>query len=160
MEILRGVDAPVVLNLLKFDSTYESGATVSYVIYDSSGVTVVAEQTTAYNATFDGYLDTLDVSADWASQEEGNYILLWKISGVSLFPAIITEELSVFTGGEIESGYGMTESMRLLLAVMAGKASGGGTENIVYRDVNDSKDRVTAVVDRRGNRTSIVTDVS
>ncbi|MDK1103801.1 MAG: hypothetical protein QGD93_09335 [Actinomycetota bacterium] len=46
-------------------------------------------------------------------------------------------------------------ALRLLLATGTGKSSGGGTGTIVFRDVNDSKDRISATVDSDGNRTAI-----
>lgn len=49
---------------------------------------------------------------------------------------------------------------RLLLAVLAGKASGGGTATWIFRDAADTKARVTATVDSNGNRTAITLDGS
>jgi len=50
------------------------------------------------------------------------------------------------------------QMMRIFQAVLAGKSTGGGTAIIRFRDVADSKDRVTATVDANGNRTAIVVD--
>lgn len=158
MDIVRGVDIPLILNLLKFDGTYESGASVAYTIYDNTGTEEVAQQNTSYNASFSGYLDTLDVNTTWSSQTEGNFMLTWKISGVSLYPSTITEELTVFPGGEIEPGYSQTESLRIMLAVLAGKSGGGGTNNLSFRDVNDTKDRLTERVTKRGDRSGVTLD--
>ena len=161
MIVTSGKDIPMILNLLKGDKTYEDSATVTYVIYSSDGSTVaVSSQSTAYSTLLKGYLDTLDVSVDWSSQAEGNFVLLWTISDADDFPSTITEELVVLPGGEVETGLSLTQALRIILAVLAGKASGGGTTEIIYRDTNDSKDRVTATVDRKGNRTTVTTDSS
>ena len=50
------------------------------------------------------------------------------------------------------------EIQRLLLAVLAGLSTGGGSDTLSFRDVADSKDRVVATVDKTGNRTVIVLD--
>jgi hypothetical protein len=59
----------------------------------------------------------------------------------------------------IETGYSAEELMRLMSAVLAGKASGAGTSVVKFRDVGDTKDRVTASVDQVGNRLTVTTDV-
>jgi hypothetical protein len=52
------------------------------------------------------------------------------------------------------------ESMRLHNSAMGGKASGLDTTTAVYRDLADTKDRVTATVDSFGNRTAVVLDLT
>jgi hypothetical protein len=48
--------------------------------------------------------------------------------------------------------------IRIILAALAGKSSGGGTVTLAFRDDADSKARITATVDANGNRTSITKD--
>lgn len=48
-------------------------------------------------------------------------------------------------------------AIKLILAVLTGKSSGGGTATIVFRDINDAKNRISATVDANGNRTAIGT---
>lgn len=50
--------------------------------------------------------------------------------------------------------------LRLLLSVLAGKSSGGGTLTVAFRDEADSKPRISAIVDANGNRTAITLDGS
>lgn len=57
----------------------------------------------------------------------------------------------------IESGYTAEEILRILAAVAAGKSSGQPTAP-VFRDLGDTKDRVTGTVDSSGNRTSVTVD--
>lgn len=61
-------------------------------------------------------------------------------------------------GLELETGFTAEELMRLLSAVMLGKAAGGGTATRTFRDVNDTKDRVTATVETDGDRIAITLD--
>jgi len=62
--------------------------------------------------------------------------------------------------GTIEGSLTLKSVLRLLLAVTAGKASGGGTTTITYRNQADDKDRVVATVDSNGNRTNVVLDAA
>jgi hypothetical protein len=50
--------------------------------------------------------------------------------------------------------------MRLHNSALGGKASGLGTTTAVYRDLADTKDRITATVDSDGNRTAVTRDVT
>jgi len=52
------------------------------------------------------------------------------------------------------------QAIRLLLSHHTGKSSGGGTNTLVYRDVGDSKNRLTYTVDADGNRSAVVRDGS
>lgn len=55
----------------------------------------------------------------------------------------------------VESTLTLRQAMRLFLSVLTGKVSGGGTSNIQFRDIGDTKDRLDVTVDSRGNRTAI-----
>lgn len=62
----------------------------------------------------------------------------------------------------VETGLTVREALRLMAAVLFGKVSGatslGGT--IKFRDMADSKDRVTATTDATGNRSEVETDAT
>lgn len=60
----------------------------------------------------------------------------------------------------VETGWTMEEMLRITTAVLAGKVSGAGTGTEVFRDINDTKNRVTATVDSSGNRSAITLDPS
>lgn len=59
----------------------------------------------------------------------------------------------------IESGWTPRQILRALSAVLAGKVSGAGANAPVFRDVNDTKARVSATTDADGNRTAVTIDV-
>ncbi len=61
---------------------------------------------------------------------------------------------------EVETGFSIRETMRLMAAALAGKVSGAATTTVVIRDLNDSKDRITATVDSNGNRSAVTKDVT
>jgi hypothetical protein len=60
----------------------------------------------------------------------------------------------------VETGSTVREALRIILAALAGKISGAGTNTISIRDVNDTKDRIVATVDSNGNRTAVTLDES
>jgi len=60
----------------------------------------------------------------------------------------------------VEGSYTMRQLLRLMASALLGKASGGGTATITFRDLGDSKDRITATVTSNGNRTTVVLDAS
>lgn len=61
---------------------------------------------------------------------------------------------------KVESGFSVRESMRLMLATMAGKLSGSPGTSISIRNVTDTKTRISATVDASGNRSAVTYDVS
>lgn len=60
----------------------------------------------------------------------------------------------------VEAGWTLRQAMRIMLSVLAGKASGLNTTTARFRDMADSKDRVVAAVDPDGNRGSVARDAS
>lgn len=60
----------------------------------------------------------------------------------------------------VETGLTVRQAMRLMAAALFGKASGLDTTTAVYRDTNDSKNRISATVDSDGNRTDVTLDAS
>jgi len=60
--------------------------------------------------------------------------------------------------GVVEGALTLEQVLRILLADAAGKASGGGTTTIAFRDNADSKDRIVKTVDSSGNRSAVVLD--
>ncbi len=63
-----------------------------------------------------------------------------------------------FIDGLVEADFTLQEAMSLILSVLCGKSSGGGTDTVGFRDMADAKDRITATVDPFGNRTAVVVD--
>lgn len=62
--------------------------------------------------------------------------------------------------GVADGTYDLQEMMRIIFAFAAGKADGGGSSTIHFRDSADSKNRITATVDANGNRTAVSLDAS
>lgn len=119
---------------------------------------------------------TLDVSAggeagvDWANI--GNPTTVQNLSATNIdadqVVASVTAAVTL-TAGErnsiadawlarvVEGANTLGDAIRLMLSVLTGKSSGGGGATIVFRDLADSKNRISATVDGNGNRTAVGT---
>ncbi len=60
----------------------------------------------------------------------------------------------------IESGYTAAQILRLLAAVAAAKATGGGSDTVTFRDLADTKDRVAMDVNAAGDRSAVTLDLT
>lgn len=81
---------------------------------------------------------------------------------ITPFTALSPETLAaaLLDQNDIETNYSLRESLKLILAALAGNVSGAGTSTITIRDINDIKDRLVASVDVDGNRLSVIKDVT
>lgn len=68
--------------------------------------------------------------------------------------------LAEILAGVVEGAITIKGALRLMLAVLAGESTGGGTTTVTFRDVADAKARVTATVTEDGNRTAITRDIT
>lgn len=66
-----------------------------------------------------------------------------------------TSEVTNIMTAIVEGAITVEEALRLMLATLTGKSSGGGSATIVFRDTEDTKDRISATVDANGNRTAV-----
>ena len=60
----------------------------------------------------------------------------------------------------VEGSFTMRQLLRLMASALFGKASGGGTATVTFRDLGDSKNRITATVTSNGDRTTVVLDAT
>ena len=60
----------------------------------------------------------------------------------------------------VEGDLTLIDVQKILAAFHAGKASGGDTAQIIFRDTTDTYNRITLNVDGAGNRSSVVLDTS
>jgi hypothetical protein len=62
--------------------------------------------------------------------------------------------------GTVEGTTTLTQSLRLMMSALFGKVSGAPTGPIVFRDIGDTKPRISATVDADGNRTAVTKDAT
>jgi len=80
--------------------------------------------------------------------------------------ALATDAVAEIANGLLDLANGADTSLtvrgalRGFAAAMLGKASGLGTATAIYRDTNDTANRITATVDADGNRTSVTLDLA
>lgn len=60
----------------------------------------------------------------------------------------------------VEGSLTARQALRLMLASLTGKASGGGTTTVSFRDVGDTKNRLVMTTDANGNRTAVTRDAT
>lgn len=65
----------------------------------------------------------------------------------------------IFTG-TIEGSINLQEALMLMLAFVAGEATGGGTTTVNFRNQADTKNRISYTVDEDGNRTAVTLDLT
>jgi hypothetical protein len=58
----------------------------------------------------------------------------------------------------VETGWTLRKALRILTAFAAGKTSGMGTSAPVFRNITDSKNRISATLDVDNNRTAVTSD--
>ena len=116
------------------------------VALDSDGNTMNAIEPTAY---------TQIVLANSSSATLQTYASGSGLSTEEHDQLMALPQLDETLSAAIDSGVDLKAAMQVILAALAGKAAGGGTATISFRDQGDTKDLVTMTVDENGNRTSI-----
>lgn len=105
------------------------------------------------------------------AQAETNYDLVaFTFTGASAVPATVQIYTDFPQTGDsyalvnnvdgIETGWSLIKSIRVILSACGGKATGLDTGAPVYRNATDTKNRITAVTDLYGNRTTVTLDGS
>lgn len=79
---------------------------------------------------------------------------------IQALPSSLDIASQILDSSDVETSVTVKEALRIVLSALAGKLSGAGTTAITIRDVNDTKDRITATVDASGNRTAVTVDGS
>jgi len=108
-------------------------------------------------ATIEGKIDTIDGIVDDILLDTDE---LQTDDVPGLIAALNNISVSDITGVEVDNdgtAISLAGALKLCLSVLTGKSSGGGTATIVFRDIADSKNRISATVDINGNRTAIGT---
>jgi len=86
--------------------------------------------------------------------------LITVVSGSGVTEQDKTDIVNQTWAKALEGAVTAEQMMRVIAAVLWGKASGMDTNSPVFRSIMDTKDRVTATTDANGNRTSVTMDGS
>jgi hypothetical protein len=147
-------------------------ATIGAVLGDAANSSLVtrigagAAQAASYTSTRAGYLDNINnanlanivvssskVNCQVKGQDDIDFGATQKSSITAAVPSVAN-----ILAGAVDGTTTVKQVLAIDHAVLAGKSTGGGTSTLTFRDVGDSKARVTATVDADGNRTAISTD--
>lgn len=92
----KGQKISINLTLINNDSSPEENATVNYKIYNDSNTLELSGDNLVFNEQLGSYIDVIDPSTDWLTQEEGIYYVKWEISDtVEEFPETAVEEMYI-----------------------------------------------------------------
>jgi hypothetical protein len=76
------------------------------------------------------------------------------------YATALAAEVDAIHDEQVDGTTTFRQSVRLQNSALAGKASGLGTTTAVFRDLADTKNRISATVDTDGNRTAVTRDVT
>lgn len=76
------------------------------------------------------------------------------------YATALAAEVDAIHDEQVDGTVTFRQSTRLQNAVLLGKASGLGSTTAVYRDLADTKDRISATVDADGNRSAVTRDAT
>jgi hypothetical protein len=144
--------------------------------YKDNGPTEITAGITL-TPNFDGRtgLNQVRLAASGANGYTAGWYALVLTAGTVDGISVVGEVLAEFSLGEfatmaevvdgvldeiVEGTTTFRQLLRLYAAALHGKVAGGGTTLVKFRDLADSKDRITATVDTNGNRTAITLDPS
>lgn len=154
----------------------KTGLTLNAQIVDTAGVAVGAAITTGFTEIAsgcyllhcttipDGHRGALKIytagapTVVWAlgaiNPQEGEYVA----TALAAITALNNLSADDVLDEVVEGTTTMRQLLRLYAAVLFNKASGGDTPTIIYRDMGDTKARVTLAVDVDGNRSAVTLD--
>lgn len=145
-----------IITTLGTPSNLGSGATVAANLVDIEAQTddigVAGAGLTAINLPN----QTMDIVGNITGNLSGSVGSVTGAVGsvTGLTPATIA---AAWLAAIVEGAHTLGDYMRLLAGYATGLSSGGGTATIVFRDVGNTKNRISATVDANGNRTAIGT---
>ena len=125
-------------------------------------ITQVAGNTVSGVNDFKADVSNLDVAVSTRSSHSAADV--WSVATRSLTDkagfSLSNAGIDAIVDEVVEGSLTLRQAVRLFLSALAGKSSGGGTTTINFRDLADTKNRITATVDSNGNRTNVTLDGS
>ena len=128
-------------------------ATVGYRLYKNDGTDSVARTTTGVVEVGNGAYGVASVNVP-----DDAVGIEWDTGAVPFRWA--HEDIDPFRkrnsgGGLVDGTLTVNQALKVILAAVATKSSGGGTATITFRDVDDTADVLEMTVDVNGNRSSV-----
>lgn len=101
---------------------------------------------------YDGSSKVATITPNWATNPNDTSVYHICPSGRTNVDAIFDEV--------VESTTTFRQMLRGVISVLMGKSAGGGTVTLTFRDLADLKDRITALVNAKGDRKEITLDLT
>ena len=127
--------------------------------YNVGGGAVVAASVTGAVGSVAGNVGG-NVSGSVGSVAAGGIAASSIATGAIDSDALAADAVDAILDEVVEGSLTLRQVLKILLAALAGKASGGGTTSIAFRDHADTKDRISMTVDSNGNRSAVILDGS
>jgi lipoprotein signal peptidase len=142
-----------------------SGTVLARVLIFLDPYTYTFEYTgTPYAIKFAGansnLLDKCNLNAGISFRESNSAGLIQVTSGSGVLPADITAIKNAIYDEQMETGFDFRDYMLIMAAALSGKASGMEGTDGIFRNLSDSKNRISVTTDEFGNRTAIVFDLT
>jgi hypothetical protein len=99
----------------------------------------------------------LPMFAEYTVLEAHAYDALTAGSGNGILSNAATSVTAASLGADYSS-ITLLDAMKICTAVLAGKVSGMGTTNVLFRNIADTDDVVDSIVDASGNRSAVTLD--
>ena len=131
----------------------DSDSTVLAAILEDTGTTLPGTL-----STINGKVDTIDGVVDAILEDTGTAIPT-ALNTITSYVDTIPADILDATNG-VETSMTLRQALRVILSAAAGKVSGAETTTIKFRNVGDTKDRITATVDEHGNRSAVTLDLT
>lgn len=148
---------------------YKFAATLSeplFVVVDGGSVLADYErykvmQITPNDGSLDAAVSTVKTQTDKlafsvTNQVDAN-VIDWKGAAA---PKLANISVADIIAGISEGDLDLKALLKIFLAALAGKSSGGGTSTVKFRDYADGKYRITATVDASVDRIAVILDGS
>lgn len=136
-------------------SSHDPGEAIMGATDLGTGAGLTSLASAANLATLDGAVADIPTNAELATA-------LGTADDAVLAAIAALNDISVanILAATVEGSTTLVQTLRLLNAALGGKASGLDTTTAVYRDIGDTKDRITATVDADGNRSAVTLDLT
>jgi hypothetical protein len=139
---------------------------IASLLVSVSSVTTIVNSNTAqtagrilaeYGATEKAAIDLLDdVNGGLA---DIHTVVDGIATGVGALPSA-SDNATAVAGSIVEGTMTYTQALRVMMAALVGKLSGGGTVTLTFRDTTDATNRIVATVDANGNRSAVTLTVT
>lgn len=139
-------------------SASAASGSVTYSIYeDENGTAIVNGSMASLGSSTGFYSERIQLTSASGFENGKTYTIRIQATVGGVTAALIH---TFQTDLVIEGTLSETQALKVLLAALVGRSSGGGTTSVTFRDTANSTNRIVATVDSNGNRSSVTLDVT